>query len=433
MEQVVELRMGELFVGAGGLSLGFTLADHTNLRFQPVFTVDNDSSSLKSYECNMRWLEKNVPTLLPNIPKIFERDVERLNVPAVLRLLKLKKGELDILLGGPPCQGFSSANRRSKEKSKESRNRLINVFLDKVDEIRPKMFLIENVQGVQWTQPTEDMRKHTVQNGLFPDIPIENSTNINVQNFLLWKAKSLGYQVWYKVLNAVDFGVPQHRMRFFLFGVRTDLIPYGQTITLEPWLEKLRTSEKVSVRSAIGDLPILENGQHWNKEEYIPGDNSYVQQMRRYIANGELHDHITTRHAEYVIQRYKKIPEGGNWKSIKEDMTNYRTVGNTHSNIYRRLVGDEPAITISHYRKSMIIHPSQDRGLSFREACRLQSFPDWYRFHGTLNDKQQQLANAVPPLMATAVAKAIADFYLHNINTESNILSAYSREENCLC
>src|SRR5260370_21302744 len=91
--------------------------------------------------------------------------------------------------------------------------------------------------------------------------------------------------------------------------------------------------------------------------------------------------------------------------------TNYKEVGNTHSNIYRRLVNDAPAITISHYRKSMLIHPSQHRGLSFREACRLQSFPDWCRFMGAVSLQQQQLANAVPPLMATAVAKAIGDLW----------------------
>jgi len=258
-----------------------------------------------------------------------------------------------------------------------------------------------------------------LQDSLFPGIPVEDSSSANVRNFLLQRAKSLGYHVWYKVLDAVDFGVPQHRMRFFLFGVRADLLPDNYAVKLEPFLEKLRVPEKVSVRKAIGDLPALENGQHWDKGEYDPSDDDFVQQMRCYIANGELYDHVATRHADYVIQRFKKIPEGGNWKSIREEMTNYRIVDNTHSNIYRRLVGGGPAITISHYRKSMIIHPWQDRGLSLREACRLQSFPDWCRFHGTTNDKQQQLANAVPPLMAAAVAKAIADFCLHNISLES--------------
>lgn len=421
MNQVVELRMGELFAGAGGLSLGFILADHAQIRFSPVFAVDNDVASLESYRHNMEWLLQNAPEVLPRVPGIFKRDVESLNILAVLRLLKLKVGEMDLLLGGPPCQGFSSSNRRSKEKSKEDRNRLINVFLDRLAEFCPKMFLIENVQGVQWTPPTEDMHLSPLQDGLFPDIPVEDRPSANVRNFLIQRAESLGYHVWYGVLDAVDFGVPQHRMRFFLFGVRADLVPNKKTVTLEPFLEKLKVSERVSVGKAIGDLPALANGENWDRGKYVPSNDTYIKQMRQYMANGELYDHVTTRHADYVIERYKRIPEGGNWRSIREEMTNYRMVNNTHSNIYRRLVSDEPAITISHYRKSMIIHPTQDRGLSFREACRLQSFPDWCRFYGTNNDKQQQLANAVPPLMAVAVAKAIADFCLHNINLDSSI------------
>jgi DNA-cytosine methyltransferase len=419
MNQVVELKMGELFAGAGGLSLGFILAGHAGIRFRPMFAVDNDAASLESYAYNMHWLTQNAPDILPKIPGIFKRDVVSLNVSAVLRFLKLRRGELDLLLGGPPCQGFSSSNRRGKEKSKEDRNKLINVFLDKLDEFRPKMFLIENVQGVQWTQPTEDMQLPPLQEGLFPEISVEDQPTANVRNFLLQRAKYLGYRVWYKVLDAVDFGVPQHRMRFLLFGVRADLLSDNDAVTLELFLEKLRVPEKVSVRKAIGDLPGLENGQGWDKGDYDPSDDNFVQRMRHYMANGELYDHVATRHADYVIERFKKIPAGGNWKSIREEMTNYSIVDNTHSNIYRRLIGDKPAITISHYRKSMIIHPWQDRGLSLREACRLQSFPDWCRFHGTTNDKQQQLANAVPPLMAVAVAKAIADFCIHNISLES--------------
>ncbi len=410
MDQVVELRVGELFAGAGGLGLGFILANHPNVRFRPIFAIDNDAPSVDSYRYNMKWLSQNAPDVLPHTPGIFKRNIENLNVSAVLRLLKLNVGELDLLLGGPPCQGFSSSNRRGKAKNKEDRNRLINVFLDRLDEFRPKMFLIENVQGVQWTEPTQDMRVPPIQESLFPDMPVENELT-NVRSFLMQRAKSLGYHVWSGVLDAVDFGVPQHRMRFFLFGVRTDIVSDKNIVDLEPYLNRLKTPDKISVKRAIGDLPALENGQSWDTGEYHPSDEDYVKKIRCYMPNGDLYDHVTTHHANYVIERYKKIPEGGNWKSIVDDMSNYKEVNNTHSNIYRRLVYDSPAITISHYRKSMLIHPSQHRGLSFREACRLQSFPDWCRFNGTLNDRQQQLANAVPPLMAAAVANAIGDLW----------------------
>ncbi len=391
-----ELKVAELFSGAGGLSLGFVLANHDKIKFCPVLAIDNDAKSLDSYKTNMSWISQNAPEVMATIPASFKRDVEKLNVTAVLRMLKLHKEELDLLIGGPPCQGFSNSNRRGKAKSKSDRNKLINVFLDKLDEFRPKMFLIENVQGVQWTEPTEDMNVVPVQESLFPDV--ENKPN-NVQNFLIQRAKSLEYYVWYSVLDAVKFGVPQHRMRFFLFGVRADLVQNKNLVNLSSYLQKLMSDKYISVIEAIGDT-------------YYQNKNEYVEKMRRYISSRNLYDHVTTAHADYVIERYKKIPEGSNWKAIRDEMSNYKLVDNTHSNIYRRLLGNQPAITISHYRKSMLIHPQQHRGLSFREACRLQSFPDWFRFQGTNNDRQQQLANAVPPLMASAVANAIGDLWM---------------------
>ena len=135
------------------------------------------------------------------------------------------------------------------------------------------------------------------------------------------------------------------------------------------------------------------------------------------MQNGEIHDHFATRHGDYVIERFKRIPQGGNWENIRDMMTNYKNVDKTHSNIYRRLTQNKPSYTISHYRKSMTIHPTQDRGISFREACRLQSFPDWFRFNGGIDETQQQLANAVPPLLAAVVAHAIADFWCDTLNS----------------
>jgi site-specific DNA-cytosine methylase len=143
--------------------------------------------------------------------------------------------------------------------------------------------------------------------------------------------------------------------------------------------------------------------------------NDFLRYSRGGAEPGVIFDHVTSRHAEYVIDRYRRIPAGGNWESIRDEMTNYADVSRTHSNIYRRLGWEHPSITIGHYRKSMLVHPSEHRGLSLREACRLQSFPDWFRFAGSengttggLGHKQQQLANAVCPL----VTKAIADFML---------------------
>ena len=126
-------------------------------------------------------------------------------------------------------------------------------------------------------------------------------------------------------------------------------------------------------------------------------------------------DHITSRHSEYVLARFRMVRPGENWTAIRHMMSNYSQKDSTHSNIYRRLEWNKPSVTLGHYRKSMLIHPGQDRGLSLREAMRLQSFPDWYRLWGHeesltigLDRKQQQLANAVPPILAKAVAERIA-------------------------
>jgi len=137
--------------------------------------------------------------------------------------------------------------------------------------------------------------------------------------------------------------------------------------------------------------------------------------MRIHSTGSVITDHITSRQADYVLERYTQIPHGGNWADIRRLLTNYADVNRTHSNIYRRLKWDEPAVTIGHYRKAMLVHPSQDRGLSLREASRLQSIADWFRFSGSqvgkragLMHKQQQLANAVSPFVAKALAEYLA-------------------------
>ena len=139
--------------------------------------------------------------------------------------------------------------------------------------------------------------------------------------------------------------------------------------------------------------------------------------MREMAPQDLIEGHIVSRQADYVIERYKNIPQGGNWQNIRHMMDNYADISRTHSNIYRRLKWRDPSITIGNYRKSMIVHPQQHRGLSLREAARLQSLPDWFTFCGALDDslprgimhKQQQLANAVSFLLTLAIAEYILE------------------------
>lgn len=400
------LNVVELFAGAGGMGLGFLLADAVDRRFRVVV----------SGEVNPIF----VGTLISNQKTIAERSGRSDCVPPSIEPLNLAKsrslertqsevknaGGVDILIGGPPCQGFSNANRNSWDAS-NPHNGLVDVFVKYVERLKPPVFLMENVQGILWTPKSADA-----------------ATALNVIDALSKRLRRAGYELFPKLLDAVWYGVPQHRSRFFLMGLHRDLGYRAEDFgdwgpfprpTHGPGTEK----PYATVRCALHDLPRIGNGHLEDEISYTcPSStvekNEFLAEMRRYANYGVIHDHVTSKHAAYVIERYRRIPQGGNWEDIADDLTNYANVDRTHSNIYRRLKWNEPAITIGHYRKSMLVHPSQHRGLSLREASRLQSFPDWFRFAGSANGlrgglvhKQQQLANAVCPLVTRAIAQVI--------------------------
>ena len=173
-----------------------------------------------------------------------------------------------------------------------------------------------------------------------------------------------------------------------------------------------KNETKISVEEAIGDLPILVNGQKDDVLAYRTPANevSEYAQLMRQNSEQSLQNYVS-RNADYVIERYRYIGQGQNWQAIPDTlMQNYKNKNNCHSGIYRRLKANEPSIVISNYRKNMLIHPFQDRGLSVREAARLQSFPDTFIFKGSLMHIQQQIGNAVPPLLAKAVFEKILEY-----------------------
>jgi DNA (cytosine-5)-methyltransferase 1 len=199
-------------------------------------------------------------------------------------------------------------------------------------------------------------------------------------------------------LNAVEFGVPQRRYRLFIIGSL-----HGLCIEKpEPKDEK-----PVTVREAIVDLPDLPNGASHDLMPYkLKPISEYARKMRGGLK--KCRNHIVTRNSPCIIKRYRHVPQGGNWTNIPISlMENYADRHNCHTGIYYRLRNDQPSIVIGNYRKNMLIHPEQDRGLSVREAARLQSFPDWYEFKGSIGFQQQQVGNAVPPLLAKSVFDAI--------------------------
>ncbi|MGO9930426.1 MAG: DNA (cytosine-5-)-methyltransferase [Steroidobacteraceae bacterium] len=400
------LNVVELFSGAGGMGLGFLLGGGPEGHYRIIYSGEANPIFVRTLQGNHAAFERAT------------RQKPRTSTPATLEPVDLRAkkvlesaaaaaqeaGGAHFLIGGPPCQGFSMANRNSWSGS-NPHNELIDVFIKYILRLRPLGFLMENVQGILWT----------------PNV----GSSVSVVDVIERRLTAAGYTLFPKLLDAVWYGVPQNRTRFFLMGLHRDL-GYG-TDDFGAWGPFPKPSHGdrlcpfVTVREAICDLPRIGNGHSREFEPYtepsekVLRNNEFLRYARRGAEHGVIFDHVTSKHADYVIDRYQKIPAGGNWESIRKEMTNYADVSRTHSNIYRRLAWGEPSITIGHYRKSMLVHPNQHRGLSLREASRLQSFPDWFRFAGTANGglgglvhKQQQLANAVSPL----VTKAIAEFVL---------------------
>lgn len=403
-----KLNVVELFAGAGGMGLGFLLAKGKASPFRLAASGEVHPIYVATLRSNHATLaqgckgEGNVPI------DVQPMDLRKGRSLAAIEDSVRPAGDTHILIGGPPCQGFSNANRNSWHKS-NPHNELVDVFLKYVRRLCPRVFLMENVQGIIWTQ------KH----GRVPG-------ELTVVNSIAARMTRAGYLVFPKLLDAVWYGAPQYRSRFFLLGIHRDLGyrrddfgawgPYPRP-THGPGTPNAYST----VRDAIRDLPRIGNGHAVEEVAYAEPSSSdlarnpYLRFLRANAESDVISDHITSRHAEYVLDRYRQIPAGGNWEDISDSLTNYSDVQRTHSNIYRRLSWNEPSITIGHYRKSMLVHPSQNRGLSLREAARLQSFPDWFRFYGTVDGsegglmhKQQQLANAVCPL----VTKSIAEYLL---------------------
>ena len=345
----------DLFSGAGGLSLGAQ-----NAGFEIVVAVEQDKAASLTFKRN----HKNSVVVNGDIKAV---DTQQFDF------------EPFAIFGGPPCQGFSTSNTKTRNLKNEN-NFLFEEFVRFVRELSPQWFLFENVEGIVNFNKGATMRH------------IEQCFN------------KLGYEVSSKVLCAADYGVPQNRNRFIMVGNKLG-------ISFEfPKAQK----KKVTVAEAISDLPDLENGQKLEIGHYKNSGSTYAKKMRKGSKN-PLQNYVS-KNDDYVIERYSYIGQGQNWRAIPEHlMLNYKNRKNCHSGIYKRLDPNKPSVVISNYRKNMLIHPFQDRGLSVREAARLQSFPDTFVFEGSIMKVQQQIGNAVPPLMAEAIFRKILSYECANI------------------
>lgn len=365
----------DLFCGAGGMSEGFRQAG-----FELACGIEFDPQICETHRVNF-----------PEGATI-EGDIAQLSISSIRKEANLEDREVDLIIGGFPCQGFSMAGKRWVD---DPRNQLFKEFVRMVDGFRPKVFVAENVVGLV-----------SMAGGQFVREIKESFAEI-------------GYSVEVKILNSADFGVPQRRQRAIFIGNRIQ-----QEIAFPEATHGTGKIPYLTVREAISDLPRLPDGQGSNISTYIARDNlPYQQYMRGDITYEQyqqgtlielseeeriIHNHWTSKSKDTTLERFRHIPQGRNWSALPEGL---KTSGK-YSNLYLRFDMNEPAVTLTNIRKSMFITPEEDRLLTVREGARIQSFPDWFVFKGNKGSQQQQIGNAVPPLLAYAIAqKIMADYF----------------------
>ena len=341
-----KIKVLDLFSGCGGLSLGFKMAG-----FEISGAIDNDADSIQTFKKNF----KKSKSLIKDINKINKKEIKK------------NFNNIDVIIGGPPCQGFSNANRWQKEYN-DPRNLLFLKFIEFVKIIKPKMLLIENVSGIL------SRSKGQIINNI-KEILNEN-----------------GYKVDYKLLNASEFGVPQIRKRVFIVGNRLSSIDF---------FENLKKRKKVTVKDAISELYALEK----KDEKKLNGklDNNYIKYLRK--KNSKVLNHDIVYPAISTIEKIKHVKQGENWQSIPVKLfKNNRN--NRHSSAFKRLKEDDFSVTIdTGNAHSNYFHPIYHRIPTPREAARIQSFTDNFEFIGSRTSQYRQIGNAVPPLLSKEIAK----------------------------
>lgn len=353
----MKLRVIDLFAGIGGLSLGFRMEE-----FDIVLANEIDKEIADSYV-------KNHPET-----KMINEDITKLNIEDVF---KEYINTVDVVIGGPPCQGFSQKGQRKS--IKDERNFLFKYFYNVVKLLKPKYFVMENVPNLL-----------TTENGYFRK-EIEDLFN------------EIGYTLNSSVLNASDFGIPQNRKRAFILGKLGD-----KGVDLPKPL-KIKTT----IWDAISDLAYLESGEGEFKQEYKLEPQSQYQQLLRKKSKA-LYNHIATNHSEIALERLKMIPPNKGREMLpKEHLTK-----SIYSGTWTRMVKEEVAVTITTRfdtpSSGKFTHPFLNRAISVREAARIQSFPDDFVFYGTKGAQMKQVGNAVPPLLSKQIAIVIKNDIQNN-------------------
>lgn len=334
----------DLFCGCGGLSLGFLQAG-----YHVVAGIDNWADAIETFNLNHSDSKGICKNLLDYDPIELQQS-ESIS-------------EVDVIVGGPPCQGFSIAGKRIID---DERNQLYKSFLKFVDFYKPKAFVMENVPNIL-----------SIGGGA-------------IKSQILSDFEKIGYTIKFKTLLASDFGIPQNRRRTFFVGLKNNL---GFNFP-----EPNKTLHKVSSSEAISDLPShsVNDG-----EPYITSPNSEYQKLMRSNSNC-ITNHQATIHKEKTIEIIKMVPDGGNYKDLPQHLHSTRKVNIA----WTRLNSQKPSFTIDTGHNHHF-HYNYNRVPTARESARLQSFPDDFIFSRGKTSQLKQIGNAVPPMLANVIAETL--------------------------
>ncbi|MTJ53621.1 DNA cytosine methyltransferase [Anabaena sp. UHCC 0253] len=369
----------DLFSGAGGLTTGFHLAG-----FEALCAIDANKKALATYQHNY-----------PNT-KVIHQDIREVNPSELRHNLGLEREQLQAIIGGPPCQGFSRNIPAEYRYIDDPQNQLYKSFLDFVKEFKPLYVIMENVPEIL-----------TAYKGLF---------KYQITNQL----ESLGYKVTSSSLNAAKYGVPQTRSRAFFVASLERLIVLpnpthnddikinskNQESYYQTNLLKSNSSPIVTVKDAIGDLPELNAGQKYDEDRYPSDPQTSYQTLIRHNSS-KITNHIARALSSIQMSRVKLLKEGQDARDLPPELAPKKH----YSGAYGRLYWDQPAKTITrwvfHPGSGRFFHPTQNRTITIREAARLHSYPDTFHFLGTYTEMASQIGESVPPLLAKTIAECI--------------------------
>jgi DNA (cytosine-5)-methyltransferase 1 len=351
----------DCFCGLGGLSLGADLAG-----FRVIGGVDADATAITVYQ-------HSFPNALSLHHNLLQTKPSK-----VLRSAGISRGDVDVLLGGPPCQPYSINNHQRG--THDARCALIETYLGFVSNLRPNWLVMENVPGFA-----------SIESGSF------------LQS-LLRSLRARGYHSAFEIVSATEFGVPQRRRRLIVVAGRN-----VKKLRIAMQELRQRRSNSVTVGNALGDLPeraALESS-------YRSKPSSAFQKAMRIRASNTIQNHVASGLGPTNLARIKHVPPGGNWRNIPRRLLPpgmRRARLSDHTTRYGRLRSDQPAFTLltkcdPHW--GCFLHPTQDRVLTVREAARLQSIPDHIQFSDNLNTNYRLIGNAVPPLLAKGILEII--------------------------